>query len=311
MSFQDRIEKLLAGGDVRRNVPRGDMIQACVEGGEAVVSKCGALATWTRPESTGRSPEDTLLVKRPESQANIDWTAANNRPIDPETFDMLVDDALATLGKGRVHVSDRVVGADSAYALPVTTISNRALQVLFRHHWHVHAAGLSAGKARPTYEGRRTSIPTEAHLDHGHRHRLRPPHRRSSARLLRQLRKLLFTVMNEHAAGRAYRYCSANGASRATSLLLSCRAPARRPVSRPVARPARRRRARTGRPRRRQFEAGAHAADRGPEERHGICLATGRFPPARVSSRVYPGGTFDLFDDRLTPNSRGSYLLSG
>ena len=32
---------------------------------------CGALATWTPPESTGRSPKDTYMVRRPESEATM------------------------------------------------------------------------------------------------------------------------------------------------------------------------------------------------------------------------------------------------
>jgi len=132
MSFQNRLESILGGSNINRNLVRSDLIQACVDNKEAFVSKCGALATWTRPESTGRSPKDTLVVKRAESEGTIDWSASNNVPIDEETFDMLVADALETLGgSDNVYVSDRVVGADSSYALPVTTVSNKSLNVLF------------------------------------------------------------------------------------------------------------------------------------------------------------------------------------
>ena len=103
MSFQKRLEELLAGSNIKRNMKRPDLIQACVDNGEALVSQNGALATWTRPESTGRSPKDTIIVKRDSSAATIDWTAANNIAVDEETFDMLVEDALATLkGSGGV-----------------------------------------------------------------------------------------------------------------------------------------------------------------------------------------------------------------
>jgi len=47
-----------------------------------MVSENGAMATWTPPESTGRSPKDTVFVKRKESESNIDWTSPNNLPID-------------------------------------------------------------------------------------------------------------------------------------------------------------------------------------------------------------------------------------
>ena len=39
MSIQDRLEKLLGGSNIHRNASRSDLIQACVDNGEAFVSK--------------------------------------------------------------------------------------------------------------------------------------------------------------------------------------------------------------------------------------------------------------------------------
>ena len=341
MSFQDRIEKLLAGGDVRRNIPRGDMIQACVDNGEAIVSKCGALATWTRPESTGRSPEDTLLVKRPESEANIDWTAANNRPIDPETFDMLVDDALATLGKGHLHVSDRVVGADSAYALPVTTISNRALQVLFTDNMFRPVPkdiGKSIFAKRPftllvcpddkldpkRYEGRLRIDPKLKHtstmviaIDFDRRIGVV-----YGSAYCGSCKKLLFTVMNYMlpAEGVLPLHCSANeGKKGDIALLLGLSGTGKTTLS---ADPSR---ALLGDDEHgwgdhgvANFENGCYAKliDLNPKKEPEIFKACFHEADFRKhgsiieNAMMYPDGAFDLFDDRLTPNSRGSYLLS-
>ena len=47
------------------NPKRRDLIKAAVKNREVLVSANGALATWTRIESTGRSPKDTLTVKPP------------------------------------------------------------------------------------------------------------------------------------------------------------------------------------------------------------------------------------------------------
>ena len=44
------------------NPSRAVMIEEAVRSREALVSANGALATWTPPESTGRSPKDTVLV---------------------------------------------------------------------------------------------------------------------------------------------------------------------------------------------------------------------------------------------------------
>ena len=108
------------------------MIQEVIDHREAIVSANGALATWTPPESTGRSPKDTYIVRHQDSAGNIDWDSPNNIPMEPDTFDMLVQDALAALSNGdRLYVTDRVVGADSCYALPVQAITDWAAAALF------------------------------------------------------------------------------------------------------------------------------------------------------------------------------------
>ncbi len=123
---------LIKHQDVRDNISRKEMIQQAVNNREAIVSACGALDTWTPPESTGRSPKDTVIVKRPISQDNIDWDSPNNIPLKPETFDMLFEDALAVLEKKeKLYTTDRIIGADSNYALPTRTISDLALTALF------------------------------------------------------------------------------------------------------------------------------------------------------------------------------------
>lgn len=86
------------------NIARREMIRDSVDNREAMVSESGALATWTPPESTGRSPKDTVVVKRAESQDKIDWSSPNNIPITEETFDMLFEDALAILSKKRGYM---------------------------------------------------------------------------------------------------------------------------------------------------------------------------------------------------------------
>lgn len=133
VDVQAMIGDMLAGHiDVRTNPERRQMIAEAVQGREAMVAKCGCLAVWTPPESTGRSPQDTVIVCRPESEDNIDWTAPNNLPVAPDTFDMVLEDALAALAaKPRLYVTDRVIGADPSYALPFRTITDRALTALF------------------------------------------------------------------------------------------------------------------------------------------------------------------------------------
>jgi phosphoenolpyruvate carboxykinase (ATP) len=132
MNFEESLRTLLMHSVVVDNPKRESLIEEAVKNREAFASACGALATWTPLESTGRSPKDTLTVRRKESETEIDWDSPNNIPIDEETFDMVLEDALSTFTtKERIYVTDRVLGADSSCALPVKTISDRALTALF------------------------------------------------------------------------------------------------------------------------------------------------------------------------------------
>lgn len=342
MKFQARIEKLLAGENINRNLARPALIKACVDNGEALVSACGALATWTRPESTGRSPADTIIVKRPESEHTIDWTAANNLPVDPETFDMLVEDALKTLRKSRnVYASDRVIGADPSYALPVTTIANKALNVLFCDNMF-----------RPVPKGIKKSIfgnepftllacPDQKLDPERYKGRLRvdPKLGHTSTMVIAvdfdrrigvvygsaycgSCKKLLFTVMNYllPAAGILPIHCSANeGKKGDIALLLGLSGTGKTTLS------ADKSRALLGDDEHgwnengvANFEHGCYAKliDLNPKKEPEIFKACFHKAPASKhgaiieNAMMYPNGEFDLFDDRFTPNSRGSYLLS-
>ena len=91
MDMHQKIEQLLAKhANVADNISRREMIEESVARREVVVSSNGALATWTPPESTGRSPKDTYIVSDDESAPNIDWDSPNNIAMEPETFDMIL-----------------------------------------------------------------------------------------------------------------------------------------------------------------------------------------------------------------------------
>ncbi|MFO7638472.1 MAG: phosphoenolpyruvate carboxykinase (ATP) [bacterium] len=146
--FVERLDILLhSQHDVRFNPDRSPLIRDAVRRNEALVSACGALAVWTPIESTGRSPLDTMIVRRPESEATIDWDSPSNIPLDPETMDLVLEDALRALArKRRLYVTDRCLGADPAYALPVRTVTDRALTALFTDNMFRPLPGPSRGK---------------------------------------------------------------------------------------------------------------------------------------------------------------------
>ncbi len=133
MDYRSRVMEVLKSHKNKSvDMNRKDMIEASLRDSEVIVSANGALATWTEPESTGRSPKDTLIVKRDEISNKIDWDSSNNIPVSPDVFDLLFEDAISLLSnKKKLYETNRVIGAESNYALPVKTISDTALSVLF------------------------------------------------------------------------------------------------------------------------------------------------------------------------------------
>ena len=133
MDLPAKLEKVIASHRKNnQNLSRPQIIKEVVESQEAFVSFSGALVAWTPPESTGRSPDNTYIVRQRESQDKIDWHSKANHPLAPEVFVSIWEDATKLLSKKeKIYELDRVVGADSSYALPVKVVSDRALTVLF------------------------------------------------------------------------------------------------------------------------------------------------------------------------------------
>lgn len=129
---QEILAKIGHHPDLWVNPVRRELIAEVIHRREAWVSQSGALATWTPPESTGRRPEDTYIVDRPEIHERVDWHSPYCHPLAPETFETILFDALAALStKPRLYLMERVLGAHSRYALLVRTITDRALTALF------------------------------------------------------------------------------------------------------------------------------------------------------------------------------------
>jgi len=134
MTVRKKIEDFLSSNTLS-TLDRKQLISEIIKNGNGIASKCGAIATWTPIESTGRSPKDTLIVNRPEIKNSIDWTSPNNIPVDIQTYEMILSDSLEILGKAStLYNSERVIGADPSYSLKVRTISDSALTQLFVHN---------------------------------------------------------------------------------------------------------------------------------------------------------------------------------
>ena len=341
-NFIEKLTRVVEGhSNVFLNIPREEMIRKSVENREVIISEFGALATWTPPESTGRSPKDTLIVKRPESENTIDWISPNNIPIDEETFDMVFEDALEMLqDKEQVHVTERVIGADVNYALPVKVVTDQASHSLFTENmfrpvpdnieesvffgkgydlislpYDKLDASKYEGRLRKLSNGKTSNMVVAMDMD-----------RRIGVIIgsayLGSLKKMMFTVMNYILPfeGILPLHCSANqGDDGNSALLLGLSGTGKTTLS---ADPTR---ALLGDDEHgwsddgiANFEYGCYAKmiNINPKKepdiydavmhkdnylKHGVIVE---------NAMIYPNGRFDYYDTRFTPNSRASYPLT-
>lgn len=340
-SMKSRLLAALAGhANVMKNVERRQMIQDAVAHREAMVSESGALAVWTPRESTGRSPKDTVFARHEASAHFIDWTSPNNLPIEPETFDMLFDDALDMIGKhNRLYVTDRVIGADSRYALPVSLITDRALSTLFIDNMFRPVPGDIEKSVFHQKDFMLIALPYNKLQSEKYKGRLRQMPDGSTSDLvvavdfdrrmgivigsayMGSMKKLMFTVMNYYLPleGILPLHCSANeGSDGRSALLLGLSGTGKTSLS---ADPTR---ALLGDDEHgwsehgiANFENGCYAKmiDIHPVKEKDIYDAVMHHDDylnhgAIVeNAMIYPDGKFDYFDDRYTPNSRSSYPL--
>jgi len=316
------------------------MIEEAVKNREAVVSANGALATWTPCESTGRSPKDTYIVRRKESEANIDWDSPNNIPLEPETFDMIADDALQVLSaSSRLYATDRTLVADSAYAMPVRMVSDWASTALFTDNmfrpvppdiersifadrgftlvvvpYHKLDRARYQGRLRRLPDGRTSDMAVAMDLD-------RNLGVVFGSAYAGSVKKLMFTVMNYVLPGEGILplHCSANeGPGGDIALLLGLSGTGKTTLS------ADPRRALLGDDEHgwsdngvANFENGCYAKLINLREKKEPEIWKAVFheaPPPEHGAIVencmmYPWGAFDVDDERYTPNSRASYPL--
>ncbi len=337
-----RLDSMLRGhSNAVLNPPRRVMIQEAVDRREAIPSANGALATWTPPESSGRSPMDTYMVRRPASEAEIDWDSPNNIPMEPSTFDMLWDDALSTLSrKSRLYVTDRVLGADSTWCQPARVVTDQALTALFTDNmfrpvppdadrsifaqrgftllvvpYNKLDRDRYAGRLRKLPDGRTSDLAVAMDFDRN----LGVVYGSAYAG---SVKKLMFTVMNYVLPGEALLplHCSANeGENGDIALLLGLSGTGKTSLS------ADPRRALLGDDEHgwsdngiANFEFGCYAKliNLRPHKEPEIWNAVFHDAPLLEHGAIvencmmYPWGRFDVDDERYTPNSRASYPLS-
>ncbi|MDQ1771831.1 phosphoenolpyruvate carboxykinase (ATP) [Labilibaculum euxinus] len=339
--IEDLKKSLKLHSNIRENLPREVLISLAVDNKEAVLTRNGALATWTPSNSTGRSPKDTYIVRNPESELNIDWSSPNNIGMSPQTFALVFEDALKTIGKKKtIFTTDRVIGADSKYALRVKTICDKALSQVFVDNMF-----------RPTPDDINQSIFADEQFflialpkDKLDKDRYKglvrdQPNGETSdicvvvdfdkkigivygSSYMGSMKKLMFTVMNYYLPfkGVLPLHCSANeGVNGDSALLLGLSGTGKTTLS------ADPERALLGDDEHGwsddgifNFENGCYAKmiDIKPENEPEIYEAVmhkadyTKHGAIIENAMIYPDGEIDFFDDRYTPNSRASYPLS-
>ncbi|WP_218973140.1 phosphoenolpyruvate carboxykinase (ATP) [Labilibaculum manganireducens] len=339
--IEDLKKSLKLHSNIRENLPREVLISLAVDNKEAVLTRNGALGTWTPSNSTGRSPKDTYIVRNPESELNIDWSSPNNIGMNPQTFALIFEDALKTIGKKKtIFTTDRVIGADSKYALRVKTICDKALSQVFVDNMF-----------RPTPDDINQSIFADEQFflialpkDKLDKDRYKglvrdQPNGETSdicvvvdfdkkigivygSSYMGSMKKLMFTVMNYYLPfkGVLPLHCSANeGVNGDSALLLGLSGTGKTTLS------ADPERALLGDDEHGwsddgifNFENGCYAKmiDIKPENEPEIYEAVmhkadyTKHGAIIENAMIYPDGEIDFFDDRYTPNSRASYPLS-
>ncbi len=323
------------------NSPRHEIIEASVNNKECLIAKNGCLATWTPPESTGRSPKDTLIVKRPSSKIHIDWNSPNNLPMTEELFNVVYEDAEDIINKSKnIYITDRVIGASEEFALRVKTITDHALTSLFSYNmfrpvpenikkscfhnkdftlislpYHKLDRKKYEWKLRQTEDGKTSNMIVAMDLD-----------RRMGiiigSAYLGSVKKLMFTVMNYYLPFEKVLplHCSANvGKDGKSALILGLSGTGKTTLSTDP------NRALLGDDEHgwsdngiANFENGCYAKmiDIDPAKEPDIYNAVMHeddylnHGSIVENAMIYPDGSFDYFDDRLTPNSRASYPLT-
>ncbi|MFA5581775.1 MAG: phosphoenolpyruvate carboxykinase [Paracoccaceae bacterium] len=118
-------------GNVYYNLIEPQLLEEAVKRGEGSIGKGGTFLCTTG-KHTGRSPKDKFVVRTPLVEESIWWE--NNKPMTPESFDVLYDDMLAHM-KGRdFFVQDLYAGADPELRLDVRLVTELAWHGLFIRH---------------------------------------------------------------------------------------------------------------------------------------------------------------------------------
>lgn len=116
---------------IHRQLSTDSLIEAAVKRGEGELAANGALAVRTG-RYTGRSPSDRFIVRDALTEKEVAWGKIN-RPIEPETFDRLLNKIERYFQGMGGFVRDCYVCAEPAHRFPICVKTELAWHNLFAH----------------------------------------------------------------------------------------------------------------------------------------------------------------------------------
>jgi len=103
---------------------------------EGLLAHLGPIVVRTG-HTTGRSPDDKLIVSEPSSHDRIHWDGKVNRPMSEEHYWKLHELMLNYIQGRDLFVQDCYVGADPKYRIPIRVITEDAWQSLFARNMFI------------------------------------------------------------------------------------------------------------------------------------------------------------------------------
>ena len=307
--------------DTYWNLSSDELVELSVQRGEARRAAQGPLCTITTPY-TGRSPSDKFVVREPTSESRI-WWGKVNQPIDEASFERLRAKVVGSLSSTTRFVADCHVGADPRYRVPLRVVSELAWGALFARNMFIvpsaddladHRPELTvlhapSAQGDPATDGTNSEVFVVIHFGRGEVII-------GGTSYAGEIKKSMFTVMNYLLPLREVfpMHCSANAApDGTTAVFFGLSGTGKTTLSSDATRTL------IGDDEHGwsdhgvfNFEGGCYAkvinlsADGEPE----IYATTQRSGTILENVVLDDDGNFDLDDDSITENTRGSYPIS-
>src|SRR5262245_2727912 len=116
-------------GPVHANLSAAELVEHALRRDEGQLADCGAFDALTG-ERTARSPEDKYVVREPSIETEIDW-GKTNRPLVPDVFDRLLNQAREYANKRDLFVLEAAACADPRHRLTLRVVAEQAWHALF------------------------------------------------------------------------------------------------------------------------------------------------------------------------------------